>query len=508
MAEIITTTDTQTDWQTGILDNVVASPEGNLELLDSTVTGAVEVQYTADFESDFDSWYNDNSFSGWRRQSGGTSSISTGPSSAQSGSFYVYVETTNGDSFDAGNEDILRYDSPDNTITNISFYRNRYGSDQGTLYLEGWTGVAWEVIASWSGNEGDSWILSEHPCNHSSVRFRNVAAGGYMGDVALDNIVVTTGGTIPAMGIRESPPVDLSTLGVSGRHNKVEWSATPNGESIQVFIALSGDSGATWGDWVSVENGGSITSLAFQDLSTTHIKIRQDLSTITTGVTPQIHSMVLTVYNVLYDPLVFTDLLMIANDPFPLNVAHKLEGKTLRHGAAVSRRVEVRDRRTGVYIISTTTGVDGTFKFSRLPTQQLSNPYTVTSYDDSLDNPDNAMIIDRVYQIDNEGNPLVGAEKNFLNFDFSGWPSYSNDQDTTVIQGTVKDSLGVLCSREIRIYNRATGARLARTISDEVTGVFSLVIPVGVAEVYRIAVADDVAEGAVYNDITDRVLLE
>ncbi len=84
---------------------------------------------------------------------------------------------------------------------------------------------------------------------------------------------------------------------------------------------------------------------------------------------------------------------------------HKLAGQTLLDGVVTSRRVEVRDRRSGNYVISCVTGDDGAFTFTSLPEQILRNPYYVICFDDRGSAYGNAMIFDRVYQVDDDGNP-------------------------------------------------------------------------------------------------------
>ncbi len=84
---------------------------------------------------------------------------------------------------------------------------------------------------------------------------------------------------------------------------------------------------------------------------------------------------------------------------------HILSGQTLLDGVATSRRVEVRDRRSGEYVISCVTGDDGAFAFTSLPEQILRNPYYVICFDDRDTAYGNALIFDRVYQVDDDGNP-------------------------------------------------------------------------------------------------------
>jgi hypothetical protein len=92
--------------------------------------------------------------------------------------------------------------------------------------------------------------------------------------------------------------------------------------------------------------------------------------------------------------------------PLPyVNAPHRLSGSTKRYGVVTRRRVEVRDRRTGAYVVSTVTQDDGLFEFRRLPPQTLANPYVVTCFDDRPEGYGNALVWDRVYQVDDAGNP-------------------------------------------------------------------------------------------------------
>lgn len=150
--------------------------------------------YTESFETGFGSWANDSgNASDWLRNSGGTSSSGTGPSGAYSGSYYIYIETSSGSSYSAGDTAILSlvlggelYDGQ------VDFYYHQYGNDQGTLYLEGYNGSAWETLWSSTGNQGTAWINQVVEfTGKTALRFRNVAAGGYEGDVALDMIAVS-----------------------------------------------------------------------------------------------------------------------------------------------------------------------------------------------------------------------------------------------------------------------------------------------------------------------------
>ena len=153
--------------------------------------------YTESFESNLGSWTNNsgNQGSNWVRRTGGTPSGSTGPSSAQSGSYYIYVEASSGHSFSSGDTDIIQYNLPSGeTEGSVAFHYNQNGADQGTLHLEAYTGSSWTSLWSSTGNKGSTWynITNKTFSGATAIRFRNVAAGGYRGDVALDNITVSS----------------------------------------------------------------------------------------------------------------------------------------------------------------------------------------------------------------------------------------------------------------------------------------------------------------------------
>jgi len=84
---------------------------------------------------------------------------------------------------------------------------------------------------------------------------------------------------------------------------------------------------------------------------------------------------------------------------------HRLAGTVALDGSPVQRRVEVRDRQTGMYVISTMSRFDGSFDLSNLPAQMLRTPYYVICFDDRNAEYGNALIYDRVYQVDDDGNP-------------------------------------------------------------------------------------------------------
>ena len=78
--------------------------------------------------------------------------------------------------------------------------------------------------------------------------------------------------------------------------------------------------------------------------------------------------------------------------------------------------------------------------------------------------------------------------------------------ETQAVSGTVLDSSGLPASRAVRLYQRSTGVLLGTTTSDPVTGAYSYDVSTHIGQVDAVALADDVAEGHVYNDKIHRLI--
>lgn len=151
---------------------------------------------TEGFETNYGEWVS-SGFDGWTRFTGSTPSGSTGPTAANVGSYYVYVETSSGTgSFTSGNEDYLTYTLPSSQAGKINFDIHKYGTDQGLTLFEGWDGNKWIPVFADFGTNVNAWEdipdTSVRFDGYSQVRFRNVAKGGFLGDVGLDDLNLYT----------------------------------------------------------------------------------------------------------------------------------------------------------------------------------------------------------------------------------------------------------------------------------------------------------------------------
>ena len=144
----------------------------------------------------------------WLRDSGGTPSLSTGPTGpsldhtlATSAGFYLYMETSEGYLFEAGDKVFFEsgtYDTNGASLE-LSFYYHMYGADIGTLNVDVYANGAWnEAVWSISGQQhtSDTAEYTKATVDLSSysgsikLRFRGVAAGYYRGDIAIDDLRV------------------------------------------------------------------------------------------------------------------------------------------------------------------------------------------------------------------------------------------------------------------------------------------------------------------------------
>lgn len=160
--------------------------------------------YSESFESGLGAWNQDgpDDFD-WTRDSGGTPSSNTGPSSGSDGSWYVYCESSTpnyssktalltSDCFDLSNE----------TQANFTFDYHMYGAAaMGGLVLSvsDDNGTSWTAVWSETGNQGNSWQsasvnLDAYAGGSIQLRFTGTTGTTWQGDMAVDNVGLSTSG--------------------------------------------------------------------------------------------------------------------------------------------------------------------------------------------------------------------------------------------------------------------------------------------------------------------------
>ena len=170
----------------------------------SSSGGGSNVIESLNFENGVEDWTQVSGFDthDWTVESGGTPSSSTGPSGAQEGSQYAYIETSSCCANSSGDNARLVSPTLSGDNRNLSFYYHMYGGNIGTLNVDvsvngSWQNAVWSISGQQQSSNGAAWTQANVDLSSYSgnirVRFRAVAAGGWQGDIAIDNIVITGG---------------------------------------------------------------------------------------------------------------------------------------------------------------------------------------------------------------------------------------------------------------------------------------------------------------------------
>ncbi len=175
----------------------------------------------SNFESDFGDWSNlttgDNK--NWTRNSAGTPSGNTGPATGASGSnYYMYLETSSGSAYIAGDTAILQGPGITGSNIHVKFDYHMYGENIGTLAVDilssgSWVNDVWFISGQHhTGNSAayNSADIDLSGYSVSQVRFRATAAGNYMGDMAIDNIMIESIPSGPATPAFLNNPLNKS----------------------------------------------------------------------------------------------------------------------------------------------------------------------------------------------------------------------------------------------------------------------------------------------------------
>ncbi|HHG85224.1 MAG TPA: T9SS type A sorting domain-containing protein, partial [Bacteroidetes bacterium] len=138
----------------------------------------------------------------WTRNSGGTPSSNTGPTSASEGSFYVYVESSSPNY--PSKRTILTspcFALPSAAAT-LTFQYHMWGAAMGSLNLELSTdnGSTWASVWSRSGDQGNAWAsasvsLASYAGSTITLRFNGLTGSNYTGDMSVDDIGIAAGST-------------------------------------------------------------------------------------------------------------------------------------------------------------------------------------------------------------------------------------------------------------------------------------------------------------------------
>ncbi|MDQ7008850.1 MAG: hypothetical protein Q9M94_00995 [Candidatus Gracilibacteria bacterium] len=151
--------------------------------------------YTEDFEVSLGSWVSSGLTGDWTRDSGGTPSNGTGPTTGAGGStWYMYTEVSNG--ADANEFGIETSDF--RHATSVSLNYHMFGPDIGTLYIQTlylgtWTTV-WSISGQQQAAQADPYLNTGNidltGYQVEKIRILMNGATSWGGDTAVDNISI------------------------------------------------------------------------------------------------------------------------------------------------------------------------------------------------------------------------------------------------------------------------------------------------------------------------------
>ncbi len=203
------------------------------------------------FENDI-TWYDVGKFK-WIVQSNHSSTAYTGPSQAAHGYSYLFFETSYGFAYQAGDEAVLESDVFAAQDAKISFQYHMYGADIGTLSIDvSSDGLNWETIWSKSGQQQYSitaaWssqvVRLDNYSGNIRLRIRATAAGGDLGDIAIDNLKIHNG-------------IEILNSWFDGTWFFTEWTPVSYASNYSQFVIGDFSNGRRW---LNVFNSGAVWS--------------------------------------------------------------------------------------------------------------------------------------------------------------------------------------------------------------------------------------------------------
>ncbi|NNF97766.1 MAG: hypothetical protein HKM93_00145 [Desulfobacteraceae bacterium] len=223
------------------------------------------VLFTDDFETGFGNWTNAASGDNkdWTRGSGGTPSYATGPSGGADGSsYYMYLETSSGSAYTLGDTAILLGPVITATAIRLQFQYHMYGADIGTLAVDvlsagSWINNVWYISGQQYLSDTAAYLTADVDLSSysvSQIRFRATAAGGYTGDIAIDNVEITCTPTGPVAPVFLNDPFEKSAAKQDQPYtNSIAADAMDGNGDVISFSKVSGPS------WLSVSATGELS---------------------------------------------------------------------------------------------------------------------------------------------------------------------------------------------------------------------------------------------------------
>ncbi|XP_063404417.1 MAM domain-containing glycosylphosphatidylinositol anchor protein 2-like [Mytilus trossulus] len=142
-------------------------------------------------------FYNDRSgldSADWIKYYDKTPTEDTGPEGAKGGKYYMYIETSTMKS--EGNARLMSSLLTTDKQLCLSFYYHMFGDSIGELQVIISIVGSNQIIFRKSNSQGNYWHYKELyflPANNFKIIFNGIDGSGYMGDIALDHILLFSG---------------------------------------------------------------------------------------------------------------------------------------------------------------------------------------------------------------------------------------------------------------------------------------------------------------------------
>ncbi len=174
--------------------------------------GVSSFPYSEGFENTLGAWTQSTADDiNWDINSSTTPSTGTGPSSANQGTYYIYVEASGNGTGYPNKRAILNspcFNLSGETEATFSFkYHMNGATDMGTIALEASNdnGTTWTSIWNESGDKADAWLsvdvsLNTYAGGSVQLRFNRVTGSTWQADIAIDDVNVTVGGSTGGSG--------------------------------------------------------------------------------------------------------------------------------------------------------------------------------------------------------------------------------------------------------------------------------------------------------------------
>ena len=239
-------------------------------LLFSSLSVAQVSVLSDDFEAGMGNWSNvsldDNR--NWTRNVGPTPSSGTGPNTGANGSgYYMYLETSSGSAYYSGDSAILQSPAINDAGISLAFQYHLYGTNIGTLAVDVlvngiWINNIWSVSGQQQSSNGAAWSSVEVDLSNysvSQIRFRATAAGGFLGDMAIDNVAILSTPSGPvAPAFNSDPIIKSGAIPDEVYNNSLAGDASDANNDPLTYTKISGPA------WLSVAANGELSGIPNQ----------------------------------------------------------------------------------------------------------------------------------------------------------------------------------------------------------------------------------------------------